>query len=421
MPTINVERLRRWFAGHERRIAQTLADYIALPTVTPNEACAIPFLETYIGSVGGTSIFLPTHPDMKGHWSRSPHSSSQMTPDRGSLRARLGAAADPEAPTTMFNCHVDVVPATPDFPAAFDPRIDGDLVWGRGACDTKNNLVMLVEAVRYLQEEGIPLRRSPLLDLPIEEEIGGNGTLSSLLYHEPIDEAVCLEPTSLQVFRGHRGCLTFNVTVVGRSVHMGSGEVGIDAIDGAIAVIERLRQLEARLVERARTEPGFESWDRPLQLNIGVIQGGEWSGSVAERCLLKGDLGFLPSSSLDEVASMIEEACRSVDDPRVSARLQVDFATGLRNDAYLTNQRAPVVTALATATATVTGTSQTTACGWNVSCDARLYAKVAKTPTVIFGSGALANAHSPDEHVSLSELATGIAVLATFLSTPQQH
>jgi acetylornithine deacetylase len=277
---------------------------------------------------------------------------------------------------------------------------------------------MLVEAVRYLREEGIPLRRTPLLDLPIEEEIGGNGTLSSLLYDEPIDEAICLEPTSLQVYRGHRGCLTFKVTVAGRSVHMGSGEVGIDAIKGAIAVIERLRQLEAHLLERARTEPAFATWERPLQLNIGVIQGGEWSGSVPERCMLWGDLGFLPPSSLDDVASMIEKACRSVDDPRDGASLHLDFATGLRNDAYLTDERAPVVTELATAAAMVTGTGRPTVAGWNVSCDARLYAKVAKKPTVIFGSGALADAHSPHERVSLRELATGAVILATFLREP---
>ena len=271
---VDVDHFRSWFVGNQRRIAGALADYIALPTVTPDEACALPFLQTYIADVGGTSTFLPTHPDLAGHWSRSPHSSSQMTPDRGSLRARLGSA-NHDAPTTLFNAHVDVVPASPDFPSAFAPRIDEDLVWGRGACDTKNNLIMLVEAVRYLREEGIPLRRTPLLDLPIEEEIGGNGTLSSLLYDEPIDEAVCLEPTSLRVYRGHRGCLTFKVAVVGRSVHTVSGEVGIDAVEGAIAVIDRLRQLEAHLLERARTEPAFAAWDRPLQLNIGVIQGGE--------------------------------------------------------------------------------------------------------------------------------------------------
>jgi len=415
------ERFHRWFAANQPRVASTLADYISLPTVTPDEGLARPFLDAYLAGAGATSTFLPTHPDLETHWSRSPHALSRMTPDRGSLRARLGTAADANAPTTMFSCHVDVVPASPDFPTAFSPRMEGDVVWGRGACDTKNNLVMLVEAVRYLNDEGIPLSRTPVLDLPVEEEIGGNGALSSILYGEHFDEAICLEPTSLQVFRGHRGCLTFEVTTVGRSVHMGSGESGVDAISGAIAAIGQLRQLEARLLDLARRDPAFDSWDRPLQLNIGIIHGGEWSGSIPERCTFRGDLGFLPSSTLEEVASMIETACRSVDDVRIADNLVADFATGLRNDAYLTDHRAPVVAALAAAAAEITGENPSAVGGWKVSCDARLYAKVAQVPTLIFGSGALADAHSPHEHISLREIATGSAILARFLSAGRRN
>jgi acetylornithine deacetylase len=419
---VTVDSFDRWFVANRRRVVDALAEFIALPTVSPDEACALPFLVDYVAGVGGVSEFLPSHPDLAGHWSRSPHVSSRMTPDRGSLRARLGPAGA-GAPTTVFNCHVDVVPATPDFPDAFAPRIEGDYVWGRGACDTKNNLIMLVEAVRYLRDEGIPLRRTALLDLPIEEEIGGNGTLSSLLYGEPVDEAVCLEPTSLEVFRGHRGCLTFHVTVAGRSVHMGSGEDGIDAIRGAIAIIERLRDLETELLAAAAADPAFQGWARPLQLNIGVINGGEWSGSLPERCVIIGDLGFLPSTSLGGVERRIEDACRSVDDHRIAAGLRIDFHTGLRNDAYLSPADAPVVRDLAVATASVTGAPSVAnpVRGWNVSCDARLYAKVAGVPTAIFGSGGLADAHSPHERVAVPDLAAGAAVLARFLSTPVQR
>jgi acetylornithine deacetylase len=114
---------------------------------------------------------------------------------------------------------------------------------------------------------------------------------------------------------------------------------------------------------------------------------------------------------------MIEAACRSVDDTRVASSLVVDFAAGLRNDAYLTDHRAPVVAALATAAAGVTGEYVSTVGGWKVSCDGRLYANVAQVPTLIFGSGALANAHSPHEQVSLREIATGSAILAEFLSS----
>ncbi|MEI6623003.1 MAG: M20/M25/M40 family metallo-hydrolase [Actinomycetes bacterium] len=408
----------RWFATHEAAILQSLIEYLAIDTVTPRESLAHPFLNDYLVGVGGTCEFLPMHPALGEHWSRSPHPHGRLSSDRGSLRATLGTAASPSARTTMFNAHVDVVPASPDFPDAFSPSVHDGAIWGRGAADTKNNLIMLVEAVRFLRDERIPLTRNVMLDLPAEEEIGGNGTLSALLHGTPFDEAVCLEPTSLAVYRGHRGCLTFKVTVFGRSVHMGSAGTGVDAIAGAIAAIARLRELEVDMLARASADPVFNSWPRPLQLNIGLINGGEWSGSVPERCTFTGELGFLPSDSIVDVQRAIEGACRPVAGQGESVGLEVDFSAGLCNDACLTEAIAPVVSDLAEASGAVLrgGAEQHPVGGWNVSCDARLYANVAGVPTVVFGSGSVSDAHSAHEHVLVGELARGIEVLARFLS-----
>ena len=220
----------------------------------------------------------------------------------------------------MFSCHVDVVPATPEFASAFAPRIDGDVIWGRGACDSKNNLIMLVEAVRYLREEGIPLSRTPLLDLPIEEEIGGNGALSNILHSEHIDDAICLEPTPLPGFpwsprlshvQGHCSRPRACTWAAARREWMPSEERSRPSTKCDTWKPAYLRRPET--IQRSGRGSGHVT-------NIGIIQGGEWSGSIPERCTFRGDLGFLPSSSLDEVAEMIEPACRSVDDTRCRLR-----------------------------------------------------------------------------------------------------
>lgn len=410
-------RFPSWFAARREQVAQRLMDYIAIDTVTPRESAAEGFLQEYLASVGAKLEFLPFPPDIAEHWSFSPHVSSRSTTDRGSWRSLLGAGEGVHPPRTLFNAHVDVVPASPDFPQAFSPvRVD-DRIIGRGACDTKNNLVMVVEAVRFLREEGIPLTRTVLLDLPIEEEIGGNGTLSQVLHAPDADEAICLEPTSLEVLRGHRGCLTFRVDVYGRSVHMGSSATGMDAIAGAIDVIGKLRALERELLSQAADEPGFEHVGTPLQLNVGMISGGEWSGSVPERCTVLADFGFLPSMSLSDMESRIEQACRSISSAWMSERLSVRFDVGLRNDAYMSPTDARVIAELGAAAARYLAQRHPIG-GWRVSCDARLYQKVGGLPTAVFGSGSLVNAHSPHEEVSLTEVGTGAAILADFLSTP---
>ncbi|MGY2026953.1 M20 family metallopeptidase [Nocardia gipuzkoensis] len=408
-----LDQFPRWFASRRDSITDDLMNYLSVDTTSPHEPRAETFLREYLGSIGAQLERLPGHPDLADHPSRSPHAQSIIGADRASWRSTLAEGAG--CVRTVFNAHVDVVPSTPDFPDAFTPRRDGDMIIGRGACDTKNNLVMLVEAVRFLHDAGIPLWRTPILDLPIEEEIGGNGTLSLILHDPGADEAVCLEPTSLQVLRGHRGCLSFRVDIRGRSVHMGSTATGLDAIAGAIDVAAALRELERTMLAEAADEPGFEGVTSPLQLNIGKIQGGEWSGSLAERCTLWADLGFLPSMSLDDVAARVDAACRSIPDQTMAGQLKVRFDIGLRNDAYLTPPGQPVVDHLARAVGRhIDGVEPPR--GWRVSCDARLYSKIAGLPTVIFGSGSLADAHSPHERISLAELETGIAILARFLS-----
>lgn len=403
-----------WFQTQKQKMVNELIEYINIDTSTPKESDAALFLQKYLESVGAQMVSEPFHQELKSHYACSPHPLSEISENRFNYRCVLASASDTEAKRTLFNCHVDVVPATDDFARAFDGYEKDGFVYGRGACDTKNNLIMLVEAVRYMKEHAIPFRRHVLLDMPIEEEIGGNGTLSTILTRVDADEIVCLEPTSLEVFRGHRGCLTFEIEVVGRAVHMGGDATGINAIEESYNVISRLKKLEARLLENAASDPAFNDWLRPLQMNIGVINGGEWSGSVPERCIIRGDLGFLPPSRLEEVQQWIQQACQEVENEWVREKLRFRF-DGLKNDACLTSGDSQIVIDMVNACKN-SGLENQRMIGWNVSCDARHYEKVADKPVIIFGSGSLTDAHSAHEKVSLNELMIGIAILVSFLS-----
>ena len=53
--------------------------------------------------------------------------------------------------------------------------------------------------------------------------------------------------------------------------------------------------------------------------------------------------------------------------------------------------------------------------GWNVSCDARLYAKRAKIPTVVFGPGDIVHAHSGEEQIRFADIQQAADALARFL------
>jgi acetylornithine deacetylase len=410
---IDKNQLESWLAAERDAIVDRLAEFIAFDTVTPGEDRCIPWLTDTLERHGFEVRREHIHPEITRHPSYTNHPLTRLGPERFNLRARKRSQGE-NAPSVLFNGHIDVVPTTPDFARPFSARVEDGRIYGRGACDTKNNILMLLEAIRFLEASGVGLGKNVDADFVIEEEIGGNGTLSTILHGVEAQEVIMLEPTDSRVYCGHRGCLSFEVAVRGRAVHMGGDDTGISAIERTFDVIRVLKELEKRLLAEARDDPDFKQWSRPVQINVGVIEGGEWSGSVPENCRIWCDLGFLPRYSLEDAGRLIREAIDSIPDPWTKTHSDVRFG-GLRNDAYIIPNEAPLVRDLLGA-AQRCGSDQSVSYGWKVSCDARLYNRLLGLPTVVFGSGSLNDAHSSHENVEIDELLRGIATLVEYLA-----
>lgn len=402
---------------HESRAGfiDDLCELVAIPTCSPLENAAHGWLRGRCEALGAHVLEEPRHPALIGH-SAANHNSHLKIPAeaRSALHVRLPACGAPVR--TLFSAHLDVVPTGPNFKDGFLPRLLDGAVVGRGTADTKGNIIMLLAALRFLHENGIARSREVAIDFVNEEEIGGNGALSTLLHGRTAEEVVVLEPTSLEVFHGHRGCLEFTTHVRGRATHMGSVEQGVSAIDGAFAFIKALKELETMLVKEARCDPDFGSWSRALQINIGAIAGGEWHGSVPEDCTVRGAFGFLPSLSVQKVQGLLEDLRRSL--LETGAATEISFVyEGIHNEAYRGDLNAPVVNALRQAVRGVGGLRSEPR-AWNVSCDARLYHHIGGLPTVVFGAGSLADSHSSHERLRLDEWERGVRALVAFLTNP---
>lgn len=404
----------RWLATSRDRTAHMLMELVRVPTVTPREEDAFPVVAPWLRALGFETWVEPFHPALPDHPAFTPHSSTRAGRGGANLRARLPGPAG--RGRTLFSVHLDVVPPREHYRDAFSPRSTGGFVYGRGACDTKGNLVMLIQALRFLREHGIPLARGIGVDLVAEEEIGGNGALSTILHGVDADEVVVLEPTGLELFRGHRGCLTFAIDVAGEAVHMGADRCGRNAIRAAARVVEALGELEAELLAEA-DDAAFSRWRRPVQVNVGRIEGGEWAGSVAARCRLEGNMGFLPPATVVGAMARLRRHLRGLDDAWCRDHHELRFE-GLRTAAYLTPEDAAPVRELAAALERC-GAGGGRVGAWNVSCDARLYAQVGGVPTVIFGAGKLTDAHSDHERLALEQLEHGVKVLVDFLTCPR--
>jgi acetylornithine deacetylase len=151
--------------------------------------------------------------------------------DRGNVIATAGPTS---APLVVFSTHFDCVP--PFFPS----RIEGDRLYGRGACDAKGILAAQVAAAERLRVDGET--RVGLLFV-VGEERGSDG---AKLANELADGARFLvngEPTESRLGAATRGILRLKLRAEGRAAHSSFPELGVSAIDKLLDALIELRSL----------------------------------------------------------------------------------------------------------------------------------------------------------------------------------
>uniref|UniRef100_UPI0015F11D08 M20/M25/M40 family metallo-hydrolase n=1 Tax=Streptomyces shenzhenensis TaxID=943815 RepID=UPI0015F11D08 len=197
-----------------------------------------------------------------------------------------------DGPTLILQGHVDVVP--PGDPAAwqgdpFVPRVTGDVVHGRGACDMKAGLVAHLAALAAIRAAGVRLRGRLALHFVVGEEDGGLGAFGTLRRGYDGDACVITEPTAGTLITANAGALTFRLTVPGKAAHASSRDAGVSAIDGYLAIHRALADLE-----RARNrdpDPLMAEYPIPYALSVGTLRAGDWASSVPDLLTAEGRLG----------------------------------------------------------------------------------------------------------------------------------
>ncbi|MCY3774449.1 MAG: M20/M25/M40 family metallo-hydrolase, partial [Candidatus Aminicenantes bacterium] len=195
----------------------------------------------------------------------------------------------------VLNGHVDVVPLGPLHWWSADPwgaEVRDGRMYGRGALDMKSGLVAALLAVAAVRESGARLRGPVRFESVIEEECTGNGMLASRLDSGPVDGAVLTEPTGLQVWIATLGVLWFEVCVRGRPAYVGDPGRQVNAVERAASVIHRLKPAVVEALNRHFRHPYYGHHPRPLGLNVGRIEGGDWPSNVALECRFNCRMSF---------------------------------------------------------------------------------------------------------------------------------
>ena len=299
--------------------------------------------------------------------------------------------------------HTDVVPVDGQDWSSDPWRMrerDGKL-YGRGTCDMKGFIaVALVFAPRFLENDlELPIH----LCLSYDEEVGCLGVprLLAFLAEQPVKPRACIigEPTGMKVMVGHKGTLSHSCHVRGHECHSSLAPQGVNAIEAAAKVIVKLNEMAVR---KAKEGPFDEDYDVPYAtVHTGVIEGGTALNIVPADCRFKFEFRCLAADDPWALLAEVQDYAHKELEPAMQA---IDPTTGFsweKLSSYPGLDLAPDEEVV-TLAKQLTGANTTGKVAFGT--EGGLFHE-SGIPAVICGPGSIAQAHKPDEFVSLEQVA----------------
>ncbi|MEQ1768245.1 MAG: M20/M25/M40 family metallo-hydrolase [Devosia sp.] len=318
----------------------------------------------------------------------------------------------------LLNGHIDVVPAdspqlwtTPPFAPA---RRDGKM-FGRGAADMKSGLAVGALALRALRDVKPDLFAKHRLGFiaVIEEECTGNGTLRSVTDHKvTANEVVLLEPTDLGLLVGGVGVLWVDAEIAAQAGHAHDATAHSSAIDLGLKLVERLSHWSEE-IGRGWPEPSMPSNRNPYALNIGKINAGDWTSSVASHAVFSLRIGYPRAWTPERAEVEVRNVIRSFSETSGFAIPPTVRLTGFRAQGYLLEHDTTLVRDLSAAHRAAHG-NDPAVYSLGSTTDARTYLNEAGIPAVCYGAVAH-NMHGIDEAVELRSIIDAAKTLARFI------
>lgn len=324
----------------------------------------------------------------------------EVLPGRPNVVARLEGVDTSRS--ILVEAHLDTVEVAGMVGDPFDGRIEGNRLYGRGACDTKGSLAAFMLAVADLARRGAKPPISVALAGTMDEEHLFRGVGHLLRESGPFAAAIVGEPTGLDLVVAHKGMVRFQVATTGRAAHSSMPWDGDNAIERMADVVDFVRTTLVPEAE-ARSHPLVG----PATLAITLIQGGTAINVVPERCTIDIDRRTLPGEDPEAVWRGYKQRLEALMPEHVSVAEPLLLDHAMEVDA-----NSPIVRGLAEEVRRAGREARIT--GVNYGTDGSKIA-LQGTPTVVFGPGAIQQAHSAVEFIDLDEVVAAARIVARLL------
>jgi len=371
------------------KTARLLRELIALPSVNPaflsardsraGEQWVTEFLAATAAQAGLDVQLMPVCP-------RRSNVLARLSP-RGKIRQRI-----------LLAPHLDTVVAAD---AQFVPARRNGRLYGRGACDTKGSVAAMLTALADLaKSRPRPAETEVIFAGLVDEEHRQAGSRALVAAGLQADLAIVGEPTRSQVVTAHKGALWMKLETRGKSAHGSSPERGRNAVHTMARVVDLLETVWAAQLRRRR---------HPLlgcaTVSVGAICGGTQPNIVPDRCSILMDRRTLPGETEAGVRREISTLLRRNNLAAVFVHDKLPPCLPLE-----TNPGLPLVARF------LRSVGQRRPLGVSYFCDASVLAR-GGIPSVVFGPGDIAQAHTVNEWISLDALERGKAILLRFLQS----
>ena len=334
--------------------------------------------------------------------------------------------------TVHFNSHTDIVTVGEGWTKdPFGGDRDGDIIWGRGACDMKGGLAASIIAAEAFIARFPDYHGAIEISGTADEETGGYGGVAWLAEQgwfnpDRVQHVIIPEPLNKdRICLGHRGVWWAEIETKGRIAHGSMPFLGDCAVRHMGAVLEEMEaSLFPLLASRTTEMPVVPEQARQSTLNINSIHGGlpvpeeGYSGfpsaCVPDKCVITIDRRYLMEEEPDGVRAEIEQMLDKIKAERPGFDWEIRELWQVHPT--MTEKEAPVVGAVGRAIEAVTG-KQADFVVSPGTYDQKHIDRIGKLKNCIaYGPGILELAHQPDEWISITDMTDSAAVMGLALA-----
>lgn len=386
------ERIATLAKSCEKDVVNFLREMIAIPGESCREQAVIQRIEREMKEVGFDEVRID---------------------GMGNILGRIGSGKH----VIMMDSHTDTVGIGDPKEWKWDPyagKVQDGYVYGRGACDQRAGMACMVYAAKLIKELGLLGDYTLWVVGSVQEEDCDGLSWLYILREDGLKPELVLitEPSSLHVYRGHRGRMEIEVHLQGTSCHASAPERGDNPIYKMTALVTEIESLNLRLKSDPFLGKGTVAVTEIRSLSPSLC-------AVPSSCSIHLDRRLTAGETKESALAEIRELPSARNAEIEILRYEQPSYTGLAYPmekyypTWVLDAEHPAVLAAVETFRQIEGRPPVVD-KWTFSTNGVGSMGICGVPTMGFGPGDEVDAHSVGERVSIDHLVRAVQLYAAF-------